>query len=173
MEHPVYWLGVATASVTAYYGNNFVSTDLVPVTGKLAGASGYAMLGLSTASIACSILALVHSWKHRSNYPEKYQKLWVRCGRMYMLFLIFVIILASMTIAMVTNFSSLPITVSGQTISGSYGNAVLGIDYTTLVFAFLSMVFYVYAKSKSSSDKITKASESGFPLNSAFTFSLS
>jgi hypothetical protein len=149
-------IGVADAALTAYYVNNFVATDVDNTRGILSGKSGDAILGLSTASVAVQGWAVLEWVKYVlkrqegklsiQNRNERYAKTMLTFWWLMMLFYLLAIVLGALNIQMVTQYDSVPVTINGTKLQGSYGNAVAGMSYATLAVGGLSFLTYLWAE---------------------------
>jgi hypothetical protein len=160
IENIIMWvpwgLGMADAGLTAYYTNNFKLADVDVVRGTLAGESGTALLGVGSANIAVQIWAIFEWFKHlakfreskntMTNRHEKYEKAMMVFWGMMMLFYIVAIVSSALDIHMVTNFADEAITISGDKLGGTFGDAVEGLSYTTLAVGGVAFFTYLYTE---------------------------
>jgi len=151
-----FMLGMSIAGMTAYYGNHFVSTDIDAVHGTWTGTSGSATMGLSGAALGVNSLAVLvwfkylAKWKnnHITKPPGAYNRWKVYFWILMLFFFLLTIVLCSLNIVAVDQFLSQDITVntSSGVIGGAYGNAMLGIDYTTLALGAISFIVFLIAE---------------------------
>lgn len=159
-ELAIMWLpwtiGMSSAGLTAYYANNFVTADIDPARGILSGGSGEALLGLSSASIAVQGWAIFEWVKYvlkrqegkitMQNRNEYYGKAMMWFWWIMMLFYLIAIVLGALNIQLVTQYDSNAVTINGNKLNGSFGNAVAGMSYTTLALGGIAFFSYLYAE---------------------------
>ncbi len=151
------WLmGMATASLTAYYANNFVATDVDYAKGSMVGDSGYAILGTSAASIAVQAWAVLEWWKYmikkeegklmthnrNANYAIAMKVFW----SLMMIFYLVEITSCALNVRLVTHFSNLDVVVKNKQLNGPYGDAVEGMSYTVIALGGISFIMYLFAE---------------------------
>lgn len=164
LEGLVMWtplaMGIASSSIIAYYGNNFVPTDLalVGTTTVWSGASGNAVMGVSAAALAIESMAILEFFKYMMKAREgkiKVENSNVPFGRamMYfwylMLFFYMVAIVScALNITLVSQFDAQAVSLNtaGTQITGTFSNGTLGMAYTTIGIGGLALIFYLYAE---------------------------
>ena len=123
-------VGVANASLMAYYANNFVTADLDPTHGTISGPSGSALLGVSAASIAVQSWAVfewikyalkreegrVTSQNRNAHYGRSMMAYW------WIMFLFYLVTIAAcaLQVELVTKYDSVAATVQGGKLGGSF-----------------------------------------------------
>jgi hypothetical protein len=145
--------GLANSALIAYYGNNFVNSDVDPLHGTLSGASGSALTNLSAVTLGLQVaVALRYGWVSIQRTKEGGQldrRSWFALAMSF--FMLLSITLCVMTIVMVTEWSNVPVVVSVQRrLGGSYGTALMGLDYTTaFVGLVVTSLYFVFGYQKS------------------------
>jgi len=164
LETTVMWvpivMGLTTSSVVAYYGNNFVPTDLTLVSGQTlwSGNSGNVVMGLSAATLAVESVALLEFFKYilkaregnikvESSNPQ-YSRTMMFFWYLMMFFYLVAIISCALNITVVSNFGNVAVglSTSGSQLTGSFGSAVLGMNYTDIGISGLAILLYLYAE---------------------------
>lgn len=164
LETIVQWtpwaLAVTSSSLVAYYGNNFVPTDLTLVSGNTvwSGSSGTSVLGVSAATLAVESVALLEFFKYIMKAREGNIKvensnaqfsMLIRYYWYLMMFMYLVAIVScALNITATTNFGNLAIglSTSGSQLSGSFGSATLGLSYSVIGISGLAFFLYLYAE---------------------------
>lgn len=149
-------VGVASSSLTAYYGSHFVVSDLDTTHGTLSGASGSAILGVSAASMAVQAWA-VFEWlkyaikqsegristrNHNAHYGRAMMVYW------WLMFLFYLVAIASaaMNVELVTQFDNVNATVQGGKLGGTFGNATEGVAYACIGVGGMCLLTFLYAE---------------------------
>jgi len=169
-------MGIASSAVIAYYGNNFVPTDLTLVSGNTiwSGASGNGVLGVSAATLAVESVALLEFFKYvlkaregnikvENNNPQ-YSRGMTYFWWLMMFFYLVAIVSCALNITVTSNFGNQPIglSASGSQITGSMGSATLALSYSTLGVGGLAFFLYLYVEiflKKGSKTKMTEVYE--------------
>ena len=164
LESTITWspfvLGTANAIVMCYFGNNFVVSDLT-AQGTWSGNSGDAVLGLSAATVAVQSVAVLEWFKYllkrqtgaikinASSANMNFSRVMYYFWWLMLCFYIVSIIFCALNIELVNNYGNLQVEIGGNNndlLGGSYGNAVMGMDYATLGLAGLSLGVYIYGE---------------------------
>lgn len=142
-------LGLANAVAVAYYGNNFVSTDIDSVHGTLSGASGATLMSLGAATVGLQTVALAKTLQHATTGRHTSRRMkWVIA--LAVLFLVVSLTTALLSVVLVADYGALDVTVSaGGVLQSTYGNAVLATDYVTFGVGGLLLIGYAYLQFKS------------------------
>ncbi len=160
LEVAIQWvpwaMGVASSSLLAYYANNFVTSDIDTTHGTLSGASGSAIMGVSAASMAVQSWAIIEWIKYMVKREEgrvTTHNRNIHYGRSMMAFwwimLIFYMVAltsAALNVELVAQYDSLAVTVSGNKLNGTYGDATEGLSYATIGVGGVALLVYLYAE---------------------------
>jgi hypothetical protein len=164
LEGTVMWvpwiMGITSSSLIAYYGNNFVPTDLTLVSGNTiwSGASGNAVMGVSAATLAVESVALLEFFKYVlkaregnikvENSNPHYSRAMMYFWWLMMFFYLVAIVSCALNVTVVSQFGNEPVglSTSGSQLTGSFGSATLGMSYTTIGVGGLAFFLYLYAE---------------------------
>lgn len=149
-------IGVANASLMAYYANNFVTSDIDTTHGTLTGASGSALLGVASASMAVQAWAVLEWIKYAIKREEgrvtthnrnaHYGRAMMAYWWMMFIFYLCAVALSALQVQLVTQFDSVTATVQGGKLGGTFGDATEGMAYTTLGVGGVALFTYMYAE---------------------------
>lgn len=160
LETAIAWVpftvGVANASLMSYYSSNFVTSDIDTTHGTVTGASGSALLGVGSASLAVQAWA-VFEWlkfvvkreegritthNRNAHYARAMQAYWW----IMLLFYLVAITAAALQVQMVTQYDNVAVSVQGGELEGSFGDATKGLAYTTIGVGGIGLLTYLYAE---------------------------
>jgi hypothetical protein len=160
LETAIHWVpfavGIADASLTAYYANHFSISDVDTIRGTLGGQSGSALLGLSAASIAVQGWAMFEWIKLAVKKEEGKLSSHSRnmhYGRSMMVYMWIMLIFymvaissAALNVQLVTKYSDVDAVVQSGKLGGTFGDAVEGLAYATIGVGGMGLFTYLYAE---------------------------
>lgn len=160
LETAISWvpftIGVANASLMSYYANNFVTADIDTVHGTITGASGSALLGVGTASMAVQVWAMLEWVKYivkreegrvtSHNRNAHYGRSMMAYWWIMLIFYMVAIASAALQVQLVTQYDSVAANITGGKLGGSFGDATEGMAYATIGVGGVALLTYLYAE---------------------------
>ncbi len=148
-------VGIANSSITAYYANNFVSSDVVD--GAIAGRSGHTLLAMAGATILAQTWGTLEWFNYKLKESEGKIRFQGRRSQStnssramrafwYMLIVFYLVTMASaaMNVHLVTEFDSTNASVNpGGKLNGPFGNGIEALSYASLAIGGLAMCTFV------------------------------
>lgn len=162
LETTILWtpwaVGMADAAVTAYYANNFVTSDLDSATNpkELGGKSGHTLLGLGGATMAVQAWAVFEWIKYvvkreegkvtTHNRNPKFGRAMKWFWGVMLLFYLVAIVTSALGVHLVTNYGNVDVSININKLNGTFGDALEGMSYSTLAMGGIAFFVYMYAE---------------------------